>query len=128
MARADFTPSRCPAMRGKPRCVAQRPLPSMMTATWEGTPCADTSSTSSGSPSVPSVAASGILRFSAMGRGPSRLERQDLLLLLLQRLVDLGDEAVGRLLDLVVTAALLVLGHLLVLGEHLELVVGVAAD
>src|SRR5688572_4218657 len=128
MARADFTPSRCPAMRGKPRWVAQRPLPSMMTATWAGTPCADTSAMSSGSPSVPSVAGSGIARFSAMGCGPPWLEREDLLLLLLQGLVDPGDEAVGGLLDLVVAPALLVLGDFLVLGERLELVVGVAAD
>src|SRR5688572_27469594 len=100
----------------------------MMTATWAGTPCAHTSSTSSRSVSVSSVAAFGSFGFSAMDRGPPRLERQDLLLLLLQGLVDPGDEAVGRFLDLVVTAALLVLGHLLVLGERLQLVVRLATD
>src|ERR1700722_1136366 len=30
-------PSRCPAIRGRPRDLAQRPLPSMMMATWPGT-------------------------------------------------------------------------------------------
>ena len=35
-ARADFTPARCPAMRGRWRRWAQRPLPSMMMATWRG--------------------------------------------------------------------------------------------
>src|SRR5688572_1923386 len=100
----------------------------MMTATWAGTPCAETSSTSSRSVSVSSVAASGSFGFSAMDRGPPRLERQDLLLLLLQGVVNLGDEAVGRLLDLVVAAAFLVLGHLLVLGERLQLVVCLAPN
>src|SRR5947209_5082530 len=31
--RTASTPARCPAVRGKPRRVAQRPLPSMMIAT-----------------------------------------------------------------------------------------------
>ena len=35
-ARTDLTPSPCPATRGSPRLVAQRPLPSMMTATCRG--------------------------------------------------------------------------------------------
>ena len=32
----DLTPIRCPAGRGKARRAAQRPLPSMITATWRG--------------------------------------------------------------------------------------------
>ena len=35
--RTASTPMRCPAERGSPRCSAQRPLPSMMIATWRGT-------------------------------------------------------------------------------------------
>ena len=30
------TPARCPIVRGNPRAFAQRPLPSMMMATWRG--------------------------------------------------------------------------------------------
>jgi hypothetical protein len=34
--RTDFTPERCPAWRGSERLRAQRPLPSMITATCRG--------------------------------------------------------------------------------------------
>src|SRR5277367_595676 len=33
IVRADSAPTRCPSTRGNPCCFAQRPLPSMMTAT-----------------------------------------------------------------------------------------------
>src|SRR6185436_346767 len=36
IARADSAPWRWPSMRGNPRCLAQRPLPSMITATCWG--------------------------------------------------------------------------------------------
>src|SRR5258707_819319 len=36
IARADSAPCRWPSMRGSPRCLAQRPLPSMMMATCWG--------------------------------------------------------------------------------------------
>ena len=36
ISRTRSAPRRCPAMRGSPRLVAQRPLPSMMIATWLG--------------------------------------------------------------------------------------------
>src|SRR5699024_1990054 len=32
-----FIPSLCPALRESPRCFAQRPLPSIIMATWLGT-------------------------------------------------------------------------------------------
>src|SRR5918998_2038105 len=35
--RSASTPRRCPSPRGNPRAAAQRPLPSMMIATWRGT-------------------------------------------------------------------------------------------
>ena len=35
--RTASTPIWCPAERGSPRLSAQRPLPSMMIATWRGT-------------------------------------------------------------------------------------------
>src|SRR4029450_562265 len=56
------------------------------------------------------------------------LERKHLSFLLLRELVHAAHELVGRLLDGVVAATLLVLGHLLVLGEALQLVVGLAPD
>jgi hypothetical protein len=40
MARRASTPRRWPATRGSMRCFAQRPLPSMMIATWRGTTAA----------------------------------------------------------------------------------------
>src|SRR4026208_2298786 len=58
--------------------------------------------------------------------GPAALDRQYFLFFLLGQLFDLGGEAVGRLLDLVVAATLLVLGDLLLLGEGLQPVVGLA--
>src|SRR5262245_11448052 len=36
--RTASAPRRCPAVRGSPRAAAQRPLPSMMIATWSPTP------------------------------------------------------------------------------------------
>jgi len=36
-ARTDCTPRACPAVRGNNRLAAQRPLPSIMMATWFGT-------------------------------------------------------------------------------------------
>ncbi len=36
VVRADCVPERCPAIRGRCRFCAQRPLPSMITATWRG--------------------------------------------------------------------------------------------
>ena len=36
VARTASTPLRCPATRGSSRLFAQRPLPSMMMATWRG--------------------------------------------------------------------------------------------
>src|SRR5215813_14054434 len=56
------------------------------------------------------------------------LECEHLGFLLLRELVYPAHEFVGGLLDGVVAPALLVLGHLLVLGEGLELVVGLPPD
>src|SRR5882724_3838337 len=36
ISRAESAPRRCPSMRGRCRDFAQRPLPSMITATWRG--------------------------------------------------------------------------------------------
>src|SRR5947207_1741958 len=69
IARAVFTPSRWPATRGKPRRVAQRPLPSMMTAMCSGIGCDRTTSRSSVLPSVVrSVCRYALAGLSAIGR------------------------------------------------------------
>src|SRR6266705_794261 len=62
------------------------------------------------------------------GRVPSHLYSEDLLFLLFGQLVHLADESIGGLLDLVVAPALIVLRDLLVLGERLQPIVGVAAN
>jgi hypothetical protein len=36
VSRKASTPARCPALRGKPRAFAQRPLPSIIMAMWRG--------------------------------------------------------------------------------------------
>ncbi len=45
--RTLVTPARCPSMRGRPRCRAHRPLPSMMTAMCRGSLSRGTSGSSS---------------------------------------------------------------------------------
>src|SRR3990172_5262852 len=77
-ARTDSMPARWPSMRSRPRCFAQRPLPSMMTATWRG------------------------MGSARMGRScivGSPLDLEDLLLLLVGLAVDLLHEVVGEVLD-----------------------------
>ena len=56
------------------------------------------------------------------------LNLQDFLFFLPEQVVHLLDELVRRLLNFAVTATLLVLGDLLVLGEPLQLVVGFATN
>src|SRR5262245_315215 len=123
--RAALTPSRCPAIRGSPRRVAQRPFPSMITATCSGSGCARMAARSLAAWGS-GVGAAPRDRSEAMD-APIGLDAQDFPFLLLQELVNPGDEAIGRLLDLFVPAALLVLRRLAISGQLLELVVGVAA-
>src|SRR5690606_9794608 len=98
-------PARWPIMRGRRRRAAQRPLPSMMTATWRGTP------------------EGGV---GALMLAPS--DRHQLLFLGLDHLVDVLDRVIGDLLHLALEAALVVLADGLFLQEVLGLLVGVAAD
>src|SRR3954469_7178566 len=63
----------------------------------------------------------------ASGGAAARLPVQELAVLLLLHLVDGGDVGVGRLLDLVERAALVVLRDGVILQELLEAIVGVAA-
>src|SRR5690349_19111981 len=90
--RTASPPRRWPAMRGRPRAFAQRPLPSMMTATWTGGGNGDDGSAGS------------------MGS-----DLKDLLVLLRQQPVDLLDGLVGQRLDVLVQLAVLVLADLVVL-------------
>ncbi len=84
--RTGSTPSLWPAWRGRPRPLAQRPLPSMMIAIWRG---------------------------SVMGNFRSRKRQgasnlQDFLFLDGHELLDVGDGLVGQLLDFILAAALVV--------------------
>src|SRR5690606_34876050 len=98
-------PARWPIMRGLRRRAAQRPLPSMMMATWRG---------------MRGVADGAFIAT------PS--DRHQLLLLGLDHLIDVLDGLVGDLLDLALDAALVVLADCLFLQQLLALLVGVAAD
>src|SRR5690606_35679745 len=103
-------PARWPMARGRWRCWAQRPLPSMITARWRGT----------------RDAAGGGVGGAVMQAAGS--DRHQLLFLRLDHLVHVLDRLVGHLLDLGLAARGLVLRHLLLLQQFLDLLVGVAAD
>src|SRR5512134_296063 len=94
MARTASTPARCPALRSSPRRSAQRPLPSMMTATCSG----------SRSRRRPCMAS----------------DLEDLRLLAGDHLVDLPDVGVGQVLDLLLDAVAVVGGHRAVAFEVLQ--------
>src|SRR5829696_9291385 len=113
--RTASTPRRWPSTRGRPRRAAQRPLPSMMIATWAGT----------ASPLAP-VATGAVVR-SVLSAMPdfwrdhaTSSDVHDLLLLGGEEAVGLGNRLVGRLLDLLFVAALVVLAHDAVLLELLQ--------
>src|SRR3954462_6731648 len=123
--RRASTPRRWPSARGKPRAAAQRPLPSMMMAT-----CAGASDRSG-----PSVAGAAALDMTAaLKHDPEKceavfrrdhartitqsamtidraLDGEDFFFLSGEQLVDLGDRAVGRLLDFVGVTLLIILRH-----------------
>src|SRR5579863_8320845 len=98
-------PRRWPAMRGSPRALAQRPLPSMITATWAG------------------GGGNGDGTTFSMGS-----DLKDLLVLLSEQVVDALDRLVGQRLDVVLQPAVLVLGHRAVLFLLLQHIETVAAD
>src|SRR5689334_16791267 len=88
--RTASAPRRCPAIRGRPRALAHRPLPSMMMATWAG---------GGGEEAMFSI--------------DSDLE--DFLILLSEQPVDLLDHLVGQGLNVLVELAVLVLRDLVIL-------------
>src|SRR5499433_4011787 len=103
--RAVCVPARCPAMRGRWRRCAQRPLPSMMTATWRGKRVR----------SSPEVSSDGTWS-----------DLHDLVFFGLQHLVQPLGVFLGELLGLLLAPVHLVLRELAVLLELLEQLVRVA--
>src|SRR5690606_17964023 len=103
--RTGSTPCRWPAWRGRPRPLAQRPLPSMMIAMWRGS----------------------VMGAARSGAGSRASDLQDLLFLGGQQLVDLGHRLVRQFLDLVMATALVVLADELFLQRLLHLRDRVAA-
>src|SRR5262245_8736053 len=116
VARTASLPRWCPATRGRNRFFAQRPLPSMMMAIWRGT-----------APVCGMVwVVLSCIGLSVRVRGD--LHVHEIGFLLLQRLFDLRDIAVGQLLDVVLGAALLILRKLVFLQHLLEMSVRIAAQ
>src|SRR5216683_522910 len=114
-SRTVSTPLRCPATRGRNRFFAQRPFPSMMIATCRGMPV------TSGMTCVEDSK-------SGMGQGGLSSDHHQVLLFVRDQLVDVGDRLVGELLDLGLRALVVVLAHLVLLGELLHVGDRVAAD
>src|SRR5215468_10415476 len=106
-ARTASAPRLCPAVRGRPRCFAQRPLPSMMMATCAGV-------------REPAPACS-----RASGR---RSDIHDIFFFGSQRFIDLLDVLVRQVLHLGLALAVLVLGDLVLLLAGLEGLHAVAPD
>src|SRR5258705_5833287 len=97
------TPALWPKKRGMKRFLAHRPLPSITMATWRGI----------------------VIR--PASRWPA-LDGQDLRFFARRQPIDLGDVAVGELLQFVERAALFVLGDFLVLEQLLRMLVRIAAQ
>src|SRR5581483_3772060 len=117
MIRRMFSvPARCPAWRESPRSCAQRPLPSMMSATWRG-------ARSRSLPMSERGAGSAITRAPA---GSCASDFEQLLLLRLSVPVYLRDEPVRQLLQPVLRAPLVVVRDRLVVLEFAQLVEAVA--
>src|SRR5215813_5037121 len=113
--RSASAPSRWPMVRGSPRAFAQRPLPSMMMATWRGV-------------TPPSAASAALPTLTAVVVGWLTSDLHDLFFFGGERVVDLLHVAVGQLLHLVVQFAVLVLGNLAVLFLLLQELHAVTSD
>src|ERR1051325_5714431 len=90
-ARTDPVPRRCPSVRLLPRSFAQRPLPSMITATWRGSRLS----------SRPRrfMLRGGYARRSVTGGKDSASDFHDLVFFSLEDLIDFVDELFGHLFD-----------------------------
>src|SRR5437660_9332580 len=119
------TPRRWPSTRGKPRSAAQRPLPSMMMATWRGgsTPSLPSPACggalggggTAGCVALGEVEASGILFTPTVAA--RNLNRHDFFFLARKGPVDVGYDLVRRLLNLARHAGVVVLADLAVFCE-----------
>src|SRR3979411_626963 len=112
--RKASTPRRGPPARGRPRAAAQRPFPSMMTATCKG-------------PSVrsgPSVAGAGAFDIDQS----LSLDREDFLFLGRKQLIYLRNRPVGCLLHISGQTFMIVLGNLVVFLKFLDGIEAIAAD
>src|SRR5215470_2140692 len=127
--RTASTPRRCPSDRGRPRSLAQRPLPSIMMATCRGTSVLACqidllfcSFMDQASYPPPGTGSAGFASHPvAVGRctgQPSYL--LDLGFLAGQRLVDLLDELIGQILYFARILVMVVLAHLSILVEALQ--------
>src|SRR5215211_1427593 len=101
-------PARWPSITGSPRCCAQRPLPSVMIATYLGALIG--------------------LPDSEMRRPAATSDFEDLLFLAFQQAVDLGDRRVGLFLQVGLGAALVVLADVALLFQVAQVAHDVAAD
>src|SRR5262249_60612680 len=109
--RKASTPRRCPSARGNPRAAAQRPLPSMIIATWRGT----------------SNAVAALFWVSASDIGTTS-DREDFLFLCSQHVVDLDYAGVGCFLDLAGKPIVIVLADLVFSFQFFDHVHGVAPN
>src|SRR5437588_2887918 len=124
--RKASTPRRWPSARGKPRAAAQRPLPSMMSATCNGASLR------------PDASLAGAAMFginlsleSFPGVRPCRhrsLNGEDFLFLGREQLIDFRNHPVGCLLHIVSKTLVIVFGNLVVLLELLDGVETIAAN
>src|SRR4030065_1916574 len=104
-SRTASTPLRCPATRGSPRPFAQRPLPSIITATCRG------NLLGAGTALVVLTIRGGLLIRRWVGEGDvPRSHSQKFLLFARHQLVDFGNVAVGQFLHRVFRALFLVFG------------------
>src|SRR5256885_1328262 len=112
--RTADTPATWPAERGRCRLRAQRPFPSMMIATWRG------------SVSGPSGTFFAII--SSLDSGPRASDLHDLVLLILERVVNVVDMGVRHLLQFLAQPAVIILADLMVLFALFQELPAVPAD
>src|SRR5215470_2856014 len=105
-ARTESLPRLWPSRRDRPRCSAQRPLPSMITATCRGRRV---------------VSKTGAFKTA------TESHLHDLVFFDLELFVELFDVVLGEVLDLLLRLVQLVLGDLLVLLGRLQKIDGIPA-
>src|SRR5215207_8289107 len=100
--RTASTPRRWPSTRGSPRRAAQRPLPSIMIATWRG-------AGRSVETAAAEISGFDISRWTLTMH--VRLDLHDFFFLNREKRVDFLDRLVGRFLNLFFLAPLVILTH-----------------